>query len=155
MKRKKIFDQMIEGEHCRLSLDNKTIWEEYPKQFKALSTTRLIMFHDFDLGKIEGSYEEILKILKKTRKDGWATKVGMKFPITVNSGKELLKWTNLPPSSNFYSLRFEGIIDNNSFENFIALNKDRAIYTQLEYYVTTSSKNEEDFIKNYIQQIYR
>lgn len=154
-KRKNIFKQMIEGEHCRISLDDKTIWDKYPKQFKSLSKAKLLMFHDFDLGKIEGSYEEILKILKRARNDGWATKIGMKFPITIDSGEELLKWINLPPSSVFYSIKYEGVIDNNSFDSFISLNKDKAVYKQLDYYVTAKSINEKDFIKNYIQQVYR
>ena len=33
---RKIFQNMMEAEHCRLSLDGKTIWEDYPKQFKFL-----------------------------------------------------------------------------------------------------------------------
>ena len=40
---RKIFRNMMEAEHCRISLDGKTIWEDYPKQFKFLKTARNLM----------------------------------------------------------------------------------------------------------------
>jgi hypothetical protein len=83
---RKIFQNMMEAEHCRLSLDGKTIWEDYPKQFKFLKTARNLMFHDFDLGAIEGGFEEVQKLLNRARTDGWATRVGMKFPVTCTKG---------------------------------------------------------------------
>ena len=55
--RKKIFLNMTEAEHCRLSLDGENVWEDFPKQFKNLKQARNIMFHDFNLGNISNSYE--------------------------------------------------------------------------------------------------
>jgi hypothetical protein len=77
---------MMEAEHCRLSLDGKTIWEDYSSQFKFLKTARNLMFHDFDLGAIDGSFEEVQRLLARARTDGWATRVGMKFPVTCIKG---------------------------------------------------------------------
>lgn len=153
--RKKIFQNMITAEHCRLSLDGKTIWEDYPKQFKQLTTARNLMIHDYDLGKIEGGYEEIRKILRRARTDGWATKVGMKFPTTIENGEQLLKWIRLNPNSTFFSLRYDGIIEEEAFEEFIGLNRDRAIYSTLDYCVTAKSINQQDFIDNCIQDVFR
>lgn len=42
------------------------------------------MFHDFDLGAIEGSFDEVKRILSRARTDGWATRIGMKFPVKVS-----------------------------------------------------------------------
>lgn len=61
--RKKIFNNMMEAEHCRLSLDGKTIWSDFPRQFKSLPSARNLMFHDYDLGTIDGSFETVQKIL--------------------------------------------------------------------------------------------
>ena len=44
--RKKIYYNMMEGEHCRISLDGKTVWSEYPRQFRSLSSARNLLFHD-------------------------------------------------------------------------------------------------------------
>ena len=79
--KEKIYKNMLEAEHCRISLDGKTIWEDYPKQFKYLAGARNIMFHDFDLNAIEGGYEEVKRIMSNARTDGWATRLGMKFPV--------------------------------------------------------------------------
>ena len=61
--KKKIFNNMMEAEHCRLSLDGKTVWPEYWRQFKNLPTCRNLMLHDYDLGAVEGSFEAVQKIL--------------------------------------------------------------------------------------------
>lgn len=57
--RRKIFQNMMEAEHCRISLDGKTIWEDYPKQFKFLKTARNLMLHDYNLAAIDGGFEEV------------------------------------------------------------------------------------------------
>ena len=54
---------MMTSEHARLSLDGKTIWSEYPRQFKFLRSARNLMLHDYDLGQVEGSFEEVKKIV--------------------------------------------------------------------------------------------
>lgn len=69
-----IFQNLSTAEHCRLSLDGKTIWPEYGKQFKDLRSARQLILHDYDLGKVEGSFDEVKKILSLARNDGWATR---------------------------------------------------------------------------------
>lgn len=152
---KKIFQNMMEAEHCRLSLDGKTIWEDYPRQFKFLQTARNLMFHDYDLGKIEGSFDEVKKLLARARTDGWATRVGMKFPVSVSAGQDLLNWISIKPNSTFYSLRYEGVIDKDCYRDFVGILREKSIYKQLDYYITMSSANQEEFIEKYIQQVFR
>ena len=151
---KKIFQNMMEAEHCRLSLDGKTIWEDYPRQFKFLKTARNLMLHDFDLGKIEGGFEEVKKLLSRARTDGWATRVGMKFPPTITQGQDLLNWISLRPNSTFYSLRYDGVIDDDAFDDFVGYVREKAIYKQLDYYITASSANQQEFLDKYIIKIF-
>ena len=152
---KKIFRNMMEAEHCRLSLDGKTIWEDYPKQLKFLKTARNLMLHDFDLGKIDGGFEEVKKLLARARTDGWATRVGMKFPPTVSRGEDLLNWISLRPNSTFYSLRYDGVIDEDAFDDFVGYVREKSIYKQLDYYVTASSENQKEFLDKHIQKVFR
>lgn len=153
--RRKIFQNMMEAEHCRISLDGKTIWEDYPSQFKYLKSARNLMLHDFDLGAIEGGFEEVQKLLARARTDGWATRVGMKFPPIIRRGEDLLKWISLRPNSTFYSLRYDGIIDDDAFKEFIGICRENSIYKQLDYYVTATSQDENEFISKYIQRVFR
>ena len=152
---RKIFQNMMEAEHCRLSLDGKTIWEDYPKQFKFLKTARNLMFHDYDLGQIEGSFEEVKYLLSRARNDGWATRVGMKFPVTAQTGQDLLNWISIRPNSLFYSLKYDGVIDEDTFEKFVGIQREKAVYKQLDYYITATSANEQEFLNKYIQQVFR
>ena len=153
--KKKIFQNMMTAEHCRLSLDGKTIWKDYPSQFKFLGNARNIMFHDYDLGAVEGSFEEVQKILARARTDGWATKVGMKFPVQVRDGQALLNWTSLNRNSTFYSLRFDGVMDNDTFNEWIGSCRQRAVYSQMEYHVTAPWYEPNEFIKTELPRIFR
>ena len=153
--RRKIYNNMIEAEHCRLSLDGKTIWPEYTKQFRNLKQARNLMIHDDDLGAIEGAFEEVQKILSRARTDGWATRVGMKFPVQVSRGEALLKWSTLRSNSTFYSMRFNGVMDNDSFIEWMNRSHEKAIYTQMEYHVTPSWYDENHFIECLLPQILR
>lgn len=153
--RKKIYQNLSTAEHCRISLDGKTIWDEYSRQFKNLKSSRNIIFHDYDLGKIDGGFEEVKKILSRARTDGWATRVGMKFPVSVSTGEDLLKWISLNPNSTFFSLRYDGVIDDDTFIKYVSEERQRALYTQLDYNVTASSSTENDFITNWIRKIFR
>lgn len=151
----KIFQNMTEAEHCRLSLDGKTIWEDYPKQFKFLKTARNLMIHDYDLAAIDGGLEEVKRLMARARTDGWATRLGMKFPPVISNGQDLLDWISFKPNSTFYSLRYDGVMDEDCFEEFVSVCRENSIYKQLDYYVTASSANEQEFIDKYIIPIYR
>lgn len=153
--KRKIFRNMMNAEHCRLSLDGSTIWSEYPRQFKYLSTARDLMLHDYDLGAVKGSFEEVKRILSKARTDGWATKIGMKFPIQVNQGQDLLNWSSLNSNSTFYSLRYDGVIDDDAFAEWVGVCRDKAVYSQMEYHVTASRYEANEFIQSLLPKIFR
>ena len=153
--RRKIYNNMIEAEHCRLSLDGKTIWPEYTKQFKNLKQARNLMFHDYDLGAVDGAFEEVQRLLARARTDGWATRVGMKFPIQLSNGADLLKWSTLRANSTFYSVRFNGVIDNQSFQEWVERQYEKSVYTQMEYHVTDARYDENHFTTCLLPQILR
>jgi hypothetical protein len=153
--KKKIFNNMMEAEHCRLSLDGKTVWPEYWRQFKNLPTCRNLMLHDYDLGAVEGSFEAVQKILQKARTDGWATKVGMKFPVQISDGQSLLNWSSINTNSTFYSLRYDGVIEDEPFLEWIARCRQRTVFTQMEYHVTSARYDPNDFVETLLPKILR
>ena len=153
--RRKIYNNMIEAEHCRLSLDGKTIWPEYTKQFKNLKQARNLMIHDYDLGAIDGAFEEVQKLMARARTDGWATRLGMKFPVQVSQGPDLLKWSTLRSNSTFYSVRFNGVMDNQSFQEWVERSYEKAIYSEMEDHVTDARYDENHFTTFLLPQILR
>jgi hypothetical protein len=153
--KKKIFQNMMEAEHCRLSLDGKTIWPEYYKQFHFLPAARNLMIHDYDLGAVEGSFEVVQDILNRARKDGWATKVGMKFPVCIRDGQALLNWSSLNSNSTFYSLKYEGVIEDEYFNQWVGSCRQRAVYSQMEYYITPTWYEPNQFVKEMLPKILR
>jgi hypothetical protein len=153
--RQKIFRNMMEAEHCRISLDGKTVWPDYPRQFISLPSARNLMLHDYDLAAIDGGFETVQYILSRARNDGWATKVGMKFPARVSDGDNLLKWSSINTNSTFYSLRYDGVIDDEPFIEWVGRLRQKAVFNQIEYHITSSRYEENDFIENLIPKIFR
>lgn len=153
--RKKIYQNMIEAEHCRLSLDGKTIWQNFEKQFYFLPSARNLMIHDYDLANIKNSFETVKYILGKCRTDGWATKLGMKFPVIARDGQTLLNWSSLNSNSTFYSLRYEGVIDDDAFLEWVGHFRQKAIFSQIEYFVTPPWYEENHFLQVLLPKIYR
>lgn len=150
-----MFNQLSRAEHCRLSLDGATVWSDYYKQFRLLSKARLVMLHDYDLAAIDKSYETVQTILKHARQDGIPTRIGMKYPVRVTSGEELMRWTELAPAANFYSIEYDGVMDMYHFIQFVSTCRSATVFNQLDYYVTASSSSENDFVKNHLREIFR
>lgn len=154
-KTKRIFMTQMEAEHGRLSLDGRSIWDNYMKQFKFLPSARNLILHDYNLAAIDNSFEEIKVLLSKARTDGWATKIGMKFPVQISSGKELLNWSSLNPDRTFYSIKYNGIVDNKSWYEYIAQCRRRAVYFNLEYWITNGDTTEDELGSNGLRKILR
>lgn len=153
--KKKIFQNMMEAEHCRISLDGKTVWPDYNKQFKYLPSARNLMIHDYDLGAVEGSFEAVKNILSKARTDGWATKIGMKFPVQVSDGQSLLNWSSLNSNSTFFSLRYDGVIEDEYFNEWASSCRSRSVYKLMEYHVTPAWYEPNHFVKELLPKILR
>ena len=154
--RKKIFQNMMTSEHCRLSLDGVNIWEDYGKQFKFLKSARNLMIHDYNLGAVNGSFEEVKQILARARTDGWATRLGMKFPVQISDGQSLLNWSSLRSNSVFYSLKYDGVIDDDAFVDWVKMCHESAVYSQMEYHITAASRYEANhFVEHLLPKILR
>jgi hypothetical protein len=153
--RRKIYQNMMTAEHCRLSLDGKTIWPDFTRQFRNLKEARNLMIHDYDLGAVADSFDTVKRLLARARTDGWATRVGMKFPIQVSDGQSLLNWATLRANSTFYSVRYNGVIDNDCFTEWVQRDYEKSVYTQMEYHVTDARYDENHFTMNLLPQILR
>lgn len=103
---------MRRAEHIRLSLDSKTIWKDFEKQFRHDNNCYGVIFHDYNLNQIDGAYELIANELPSWIKFSPGRRVGMKFPIQVNNKDDMCKWLSLQPMGTFFSLCHNGLIDN-------------------------------------------
>ena len=151
----KIWQNMITSEHMRLSLDGKTIWPDYGRQFYNLKMARNLMIHDYDLGAIDGAFEEVQQIMKRARHDGWATRLGMKFPVQIHNGQTLLNWSSFKTNSTFYSIRYDGVIDDDAFNEWVGVCRERAVFSSIEYHVTSSQYTENYFIQELLPKIFK
>jgi len=71
------------------------------------------------LNKIQNSAEEIKKLIES---DGSKVErfVGMKFPVQVNNKADLAQWLTLPGAQVYYSIQYNGIMDEEAFKVFLS-----------------------------------
>lgn len=153
-RQKTIFSTMRRAEHLRLSLDGKTIWSDFEKQLRKDSDCFGIIFHDYDLGAIDGSFELVKELIPATiaHKDG--RKIGMKFPIQISQENELIKWLSLQPMGTYYSLCYNNLIDFNLVPALIEVKQQSYAYRQMSMNINNELQKPNPIDKN-IHHIYR
>lgn len=124
---KSYFSTMRRAEHLRLSLDGKTIWPDWEKQIRKTPNTFGIILHDYDLGAIDGACELIKNNLDIVNYS-FGRRIGMKYPVQINTEQDLYNWLEIPPLNKYYSVQYNDIID---FENFDKLAELRINSTSL------------------------
>ena len=149
----KIFKIMLGATHIRLSLDNKTIQEKWDKNVIMLNRPQSFFFHDYDLNQIDGAYDLITELGKKSK--SLPNFIGCKFPIQLYNSQDLLNWSNIYVLSNNFSISYFGLIEDQAFEEFVIKQKNKTnVSRQLEYYITDGCKDENDFVIHRLPKIY-
>lgn len=143
------YKAMLESNHIRLSLDGETIWNKWDKNLNIGKSIQTIMFHDFDLNCICGGAELMTDLANQYP----LLYFGMKFPIQIFNGKDLLKWQNIR-GRYFFSMRYNGIIDNEILVEYAA-NCNQHNSKVLEYNVTYGCSEENEFFSKVLPKIYR
>ena len=149
----RIFNNLMNSEHFRLSLDNKNIWNDFSKQFELTGKTRLIMLHDYNLNQIKEADYAIKDIISSSTRKNQDVYLGTKFPIQVNNINDLEKWLKLPAASELYLLQYNGILNDDFFCNILKTYSNTHL-RQFNYNISSFNFNEEEFIKKDIFQLF-
>jgi len=150
-----IFRVLTNAQHIRLSLDDKTIWTDFEKQFNIYPTLCSLIFHDKNIHKIEGAQEVIQSLVDRMNPRAGGKHIGFKFPIIVNNEQELLSWSYFRPLRDLFFIEYSGVIDDTAFVEFIHRQKHTSICAQMNYIVTRESSSENDFVINKLPQIFK
>ena len=151
---KEAVSTMRRAEHLRLSLDGKTIWKDFKRQIRYDTNAYGIIFHDYDLNKIDG----VLDFIKANssewikRKDG--NRIGIKFPVQIYNMEDFLNWLQIKPMGYYYSLHYNGLIDDSYLSQLVEINNEYHTLRQVSINITNSFTNEQ-LINGGIQRILR
>lgn len=145
---------MRRAEHIRLSLDGKNIWDDFEKQFRKDSNCFGVIFHDYDLNQIDGAYDLIKNEIPNWISHKNGRRVGMKFPIQVYNKEDLYKWISLSPLNMYFSLNYNGLIDNSYIPEIAKLHEGSTAVRQISMDVSAVYTPKE-LINGGIQRILR
>jgi len=153
-----LFKRILNCAHIRLSTDEKN-----PKTINQLqrimSTGRYtgIIFHDYDLSRIQGA-QDIIQQISLTRHYVGKPDVinpypiGTKFPIQVNNSEELHKWLKIKYIPKLLSIQYNGLIEPSVLNDLCDENKQLA--KQIYYNITSGCSSENDFLMNRLKEIF-
>lgn len=147
-----LFNQMMRAQHLRLSSDGRNIRTDWTKQIDPNINTRTFIFHDYDLGMIDGAID-VIKDIYKTIPGNQTKYMGMKFPVQIYNGEELLKWTQFYPMHLFYNLKYNGLMNDEILVEFCERQKGTTMAAQTIYNLTYGM-TEEEVLRN-LRAIYR
>lgn len=147
-----IFKIMTKASHCRLSLDGINIWKDWQKQ---ISNDKIIslFFHDCNLGNIVSAPEEINNFINE-QPNKEKILIYTKFPIIAKNKEELLKWSDINAGNYLYELRYNGMLDKQTFLKFVKTTSNKHMFSQFTYNITGENMSEKDFLDNYIEPLF-
>lgn len=148
------FRRMKNAEHLRLSLDGRTVWKDFDSQFKNVSKSVGVIFHDYDLGAIEDGYDTVIDILKDFKLFHDGQRIGMKFPVQVSTPEDLLKWSAIKPMQHFYSIQFNGIMTMPLIKEYIEVVRNTSSAIQ-SFYNISKNTDYNNFITQDIVEVYK
>lgn len=151
---KSAMSTMRRAEHIRLSLDERTIWKDFEKQFRYNSDRFGVIFHDYNLNQIEGAYELIKKELPNWIPNLRGRKIGMKFPIQVDNKIDLCKWLSFKSLNTYFSLCHNGLITNDFIGELNEIRKENYSFKQTTMNISKVYTFEE-LINGGLQRIFR
>lgn len=146
-----IFKTCLAAQHLRLSLDGKTLWNNYTKQI--ISKKDNYFFHDVDLNAIKDS-DLIIQDLVKNTTNSPKGYISTKFPLQIYNEKDLMKWINFKWSENFFTLNYNGLMSDDCLKELLERCRGTSKMYNIQYFVTNSFSNQQDFVENGIEKIY-
>lgn len=151
---KSAINTMRRAEHIRLSLDEKTIWKDFEKQFRSNPDRFGVIFHDYNLNQIDGAYDLIRNELSNWIPNLNGRRIGMKFPVQVNNKIDLCKWLSLKPMGTYFSLCHNGLITNDYIPELNEIRQKTPAFKQTTMNISEVYTSEE-LINGGIQRIFR
>ena len=148
------FSVLRRAEHIRLSTDGKTISPQWYKQLRNASDAHGLIFHDYDLGAIDGSFDFIQTNLNEIISSTKGRRIGMKFPAQISTEEDLLNWLTLPCAGELFSLQYNGILTNKHINEFKELRSNSTAIPQTSINIT-ANQTYEDFITTGIIQAFK
>lgn len=148
------FNVMRRAEHIRLSLDGKTIHPNWYKQLRQDNDCYGLIFHDYNLGAIDGAYDFIKNNLNNLISNTLGRRIGMKFPTQLDNEDDLCKWLALPPLKSYFFLQYNGILTTNHIAEFKELRQGSSSQIQTSINITRNI-DYETFITTGIVQLFK
>lgn len=138
---KRLFKNMLNATHMRISVDEKTISPFWRTQLPPRENNRVkhVILHDKEIGRVKHASDLLLELDNFYGRD--KARLGFKFPISVYDNEGVLTWGQLTKSPGISNIMIKDMVDDYALEEV-------SIYRQqFTYDITGEYWTEERFIE--------
>ena len=152
---KVFFTSLQRGIHFRLSLDGKTVWNNFERQIPRQAKGRVFFLHDYNLNSIPSAAEYIQSIINKYRiSENVKNSLSVKFPIICSDFQSFIKWLNFIFSSVNFKVQYNGMLkDEELVEAAAMLNSGQS--TNIIYNPLPAASSKNDFTEEALLKIFK
>ncbi|MBR3120958.1 MAG: hypothetical protein IKF29_17195 [Oceanobacillus sp.] len=151
---KSALSTMRRAEHLRLSLDGKTIWKDFERQFRNEDGAYGVIFHDYNLNDVEGARALIEESINEWIPHATGRRIGMKYPVIVDNKEDLISWLSFQPMIPYFSLVHKGLIDESYIPDLVEVYRTSNAIRQTSIDIRDCFTNYE-LVHGGIQRIFR
>ena len=152
-KNRSAFKTCLNSRHLRLSLDGKTVWQDFEKQID-YSKENNYFFHDFNLNNIKDSELIIKKLIEQPNNRKGVGYISTKFPIQIYNEEDMEKWIYFKGSYSFFNLNYYGLMPTDYFKHFLKASPLQTASKSIQYIVTYGYRNPQDFVDYGVEKMY-
>lgn len=146
-----IFKHQLAAHHLRASLDGETVWPDYQSQIELSGRSKVLIFHDYDIGKIKDIEKFLFSIPEQVHPDA---RVETKWPIKVYPGdRDWYKWFDLPWASGGANIEHQGFMSDLELADYADNVSDKKKNTRFTYNVSVGFRNEDEFFEKGLEKL--
>lgn len=142
----RLFELMMKSKHIRLSLDEKTIWEDCLRYTNEPNKYRSLFIHDTDLTAIEGAR----RFLKDNVKEN-TVYIECKFPLITTNAVQFLEWYTMSNLGICNTVQYYGVLPDYAILEIT--NQSAARAERFEYFVVDYNTDTQDFVVNKLPMV--
>ena len=152
---KNFFTSLKKGIHFRLSLDGKTVWNDFERQIPRHANARVFFLHDYNLNSIPSAAEYVQLIIDKYRtSENIKVSLSVKFPIICSDFESFIKWLDFIFSSVNFKIQYNGMLkDEELVEAASKLNPSQS--TNIIYNPLPAASSKNDFTEEALLKIFK
>lgn len=149
-----MFNSLCHAYHARFSLNGRSVWEDFTKPLVLTKDAGIFMCHDYNLANIEGAreaYGKLMGLVQRITKN--QVYLGVKYPMIIDQPGILSQWADVPISSSFFEVEYNGMIENEELGKVVGEEYGSELLSKTTCNITRCAGSPDAFIEDILPNV--